>query len=82
MAVAAVVGLAVEKVAVRPLEPAGPLTMAIASLAMAIVLENVTRFFFGNGRRGATMRRSSVTLSGPGFASGRRNCAISRCRWP
>lgn len=50
--VAAAIGLATEKAAVRPLEPAGPLTMAIASLAMAIVLENAMRFFFGNDLRG------------------------------
>ncbi|MBJ3778361.1 branched-chain amino acid ABC transporter permease [Acuticoccus mangrovi] len=50
--VAAAVGLATEKVAVRPLEPAGPLTMAIASLAMAIVLENVIRFIYGNDLKG------------------------------
>jgi branched-subunit amino acid ABC-type transport system permease component len=49
---AAVIGLAAEKVAVRKVEAAGPLTMAIASLAMAIVLENVIRFFFGNDLRG------------------------------
>lgn len=50
--VAAAIGLAAEKTAVRPLEPAGPLTMAIASLAMAIVLENAMRFSFGNDLRG------------------------------
>ena len=50
--VAGAVGLASEKVAVRPLEPAGPLTMAIASLAMAIAIENVLRFAFGNDLKG------------------------------
>ena len=52
MLAAAGIGLVTEKAAVRPLEPAGPLTMAIASLAMAIVLENAMRFFFGNDLRG------------------------------
>jgi branched-subunit amino acid ABC-type transport system permease component len=50
--IAAVVGLATEKIAVRPLEPSGPLTMAIASLAIAIFLENLLRFFYGNNLRG------------------------------
>lgn len=49
---AAAIGLASEKVAVRPLESAGPLTMAICSLAIAIVLENLVRLFFGNDLRG------------------------------
>ena len=49
---AAVIGVLSEKIAVRPLESAGPLTMAICSLAIAIVLENLVRFFFGNDLRG------------------------------
>lgn len=49
---AALIGLVSEKVAVRPLESSGALTMAIASLAMSIVLENVIRFFFSNNLRG------------------------------
>lgn len=49
---AALAGLVVEWVAVRPLEQAGALMMAIASLAAAIVLENVIRFVWGNGLRG------------------------------
>ncbi|PZW43641.1 branched-chain amino acid transport system permease protein [Humitalea rosea] len=51
-ATAAVAGIVVEWVAVRPLNQAGALMMAIASLAAAIVLENVIRFFWGNGLRG------------------------------
>ena len=79
VAVAAVVGLAVEKVAVRPLEPAGPLTMAIASLAMAIVLENVTRFFFGNDLRGydAPLERDLVWSGIRVGPSQLRNLAMS-----
>lgn len=50
--VAAAIGLVSEKIAVRPLEHAGPLTMAIASLAMSIAIENLLRFIFGNDLRG------------------------------
>lgn len=49
---AAAIGLVAEKLAVRPVEAAGSLTMAIASLAAAIVLENIIRFVFGNDLRG------------------------------
>ena len=61
---AALIGLAVEKVAVRPLEASGALTMAIASLAMSIVLENAIRFFFSNNLRGfdAPLERDVVAL--------------------
>jgi branched-subunit amino acid ABC-type transport system permease component len=51
-AVSGAVALAVDRVAIRPLEPAGPLMMAIASLAAGIALENVVRFVFGNESRG------------------------------
>lgn len=36
----------------KPLRKTGPLTTAIASVALVIVLENVVRFFFGNDLRG------------------------------
>ena len=49
---AGVVGLATEWIAIRPLEKAGPLMMAIASLAAGVLLENVVRFAFGNDLRG------------------------------
>lgn len=49
---AAAAGLAVQRVAVRPLESAGALMMAIASLAAGLVLENALRFSFGNDLRG------------------------------
>jgi branched-subunit amino acid ABC-type transport system permease component len=51
-AAAALVGVAVEWLAVRPLEKSGALMMAIASLAAAIVLENAVRFTWGNALRG------------------------------
>lgn len=49
---AALAGLALQWVAVRPLEPAGALMMAIASLAAGLVIENMLRFAFGNELRG------------------------------
>jgi branched-chain amino acid transport system permease protein len=51
-AAAALAGLAVHWVAVKPLEDAGALMMAIASLAAGLVLENMLRFGFGNELRG------------------------------
>ncbi len=49
---AGLVGLVAEEVALKPLRPAGPLTVAIASVAMTILLENIIRFSFGNDMRG------------------------------
>ena len=51
-AAAALAGLAVQWVAVKPLEPAGALMMAIASMAAGLVVENLLRFGFGNDLRG------------------------------
>lgn len=51
-AVAGAVAVATEAVAIQPLEKAGALMMAIASLAAGIVLENILRFAFGNDLRG------------------------------
>jgi branched-chain amino acid transport system permease protein len=50
--VAGVGAIAAEWLAMRPLEKAGALMMAIASLAVALVLENMIRFTFGNDPRG------------------------------
>lgn len=50
--VAGAVGLLAEETALRPLRPAGPLTVAIASVALTILLENVIRFIFGNDLKG------------------------------
>ncbi|MGH7211522.1 MAG: ABC transporter permease subunit, partial [Acetobacteraceae bacterium] len=50
--VAGIVGVVTDEVALRPLRPSGALTTAIASVALAIFLENVVRFFFGNDPRG------------------------------
>jgi branched-chain amino acid transport system permease protein len=46
--VTGLIGLACEKAALEPLRPAGPLAVAIASIALGVVLENVVRFGFGN----------------------------------
>lgn len=51
-AATAVAGLVVQWAAVKPLESAGALMMAIASLAAGLVLENALRFGFGNDLRG------------------------------
>lgn len=50
--VAGLAGLAVQSLAVKPLEASGALMMAIASLAAGLVLENALRFGFGNDLRG------------------------------
>ncbi len=51
-AVAALVGMLAEWVAIRPLEKSGTLMMAVASLALSFLLENLLRFGFGNDLRG------------------------------
>jgi branched-subunit amino acid ABC-type transport system permease component len=51
-ALAGVVGAAAERVALEPLRPAGPLTVAIAAIALNVILENVLRFAFGNDHLG------------------------------
>ncbi len=51
-AVAGVAGVLGDEIVLRRLRPAGPLTAAIASVALTIVLENVVRFAFGNDPRG------------------------------
>ncbi|WP_421849753.1 branched-chain amino acid ABC transporter permease [Oricola sp.] len=51
-AVAGLVGLISDEIALRPLRPYGALTAAIASIALTIVLENMIRFGFGNDLRG------------------------------
>jgi branched-subunit amino acid ABC-type transport system permease component len=50
--VAGAVGLLAEETALKPLRPSGALTVAIASVALTILLENLVRFFFGNDLRG------------------------------
>lgn len=51
-AVAGLVGVAAERVALTPLRGAGALTVAIGSIALNLVLENAIRFLFGNTLRG------------------------------
>jgi branched-subunit amino acid ABC-type transport system permease component len=50
--VAGAAGLLAEETALKPLRPAGPLTVAIASVALTLLLENMVRFAFGNDLRG------------------------------
>src|SRR6516162_7208870 len=50
--VAGTVGVVAEDVALKRLRPNGALTVAIASLALNLILENVVRFAFGNDLRG------------------------------
>jgi branched-subunit amino acid ABC-type transport system permease component len=45
-------GLLAEEAALKPLRPHGALTVAIGSVALTILLENIIRFFFGNDLRG------------------------------
>jgi branched-subunit amino acid ABC-type transport system permease component len=49
---AGIAGALAERLALDGLRPAGALTVAIASIALNLVLENVVRFFFGNDLRG------------------------------
>ncbi len=46
--VAGVFGVVSDEIVLRRLRASGPLTVAIASVALTIVLENVVRFSFGN----------------------------------
>jgi branched-subunit amino acid ABC-type transport system permease component len=50
--VAGASGVASDRLVLRPLRPAGPLTTAIGAVALTIVLENLVRFVFGNDLRG------------------------------
>jgi branched-chain amino acid transport system permease protein len=45
-------GLLAEEAALKPLRPHCALTVAIGSVALTILLENIIRFFFGNDLRG------------------------------
>jgi branched-chain amino acid transport system permease protein/neutral amino acid transport system permease protein len=50
--VAGLAGVGSDEIVLRRLRPSGPLTVAIASVALTIVLENAVRFAFGNELRG------------------------------
>jgi branched-chain amino acid transport system permease protein len=50
--VAGAVGVAGEEGVLRRFRPAGALTVAIATIALNLILENVVRFLFGNDLRG------------------------------
>src|SRR6185295_252226 len=49
---AGVIGVASDEIVLKRLRVSGPLTVAIASVALTIVLENVIRFSFGNDQLG------------------------------
>lgn len=49
--VAGLVGVLSDHIALRPLRRYGPISVAIASLAVNMILENVVRFSFGNDMR-------------------------------
>jgi branched-chain amino acid transport system permease protein len=51
-AVAGLVGVVSDELALKPIRPTGLLAAAIASVALTIALENVIRFIFGNEQRG------------------------------
>jgi branched-chain amino acid transport system permease protein len=51
-AVAGLAGVIADEAALRPLRGSGALTTAIASVAVAIILENAVRFVFGNDPHG------------------------------
>jgi branched-subunit amino acid ABC-type transport system permease component len=50
--VAGLVGVLCEEIGLRRLYPAGALTVAIASIALNLILENIVRFVFGNDLKG------------------------------
>lgn len=50
--IAGTVGAASDYIVMRPLRSQGHLTVAIASMALSLILENVLRFFFSNEFRG------------------------------
>jgi branched-subunit amino acid ABC-type transport system permease component len=51
-AVSGVIGIAADHLALKPLRDYGALTVAIASMALNMVLENIVRFSFGNDVKG------------------------------
>ena len=53
--VAGAFGVIEDETVLRPLRRSGPLTTAIASVALAIIFENAVRFVFGNDPRGFTL---------------------------
>ena len=50
--VAGAIGVVSDEIALKPFRPFGALTVAIASIALTIILENFIRFGFGNDLRG------------------------------
>jgi branched-chain amino acid transport system permease protein len=63
--VSGLVGVASDHVALRPLRSYGPLTVAIASMALNMVLENILRFGFGNDVQGLDLPVYRNWIIGP-----------------
>ena len=51
-----IVALAVDRIAFRPMRDRRPFSLAIASIGVAFVLENVVRFVWGNDFRAYDVR--------------------------
>jgi branched-chain amino acid transport system permease protein len=64
-AMAGVAGMAAEHVALKPLRSSGALTVAIGSIALNLVLENVVRFTFGNDLQGFDLPLAQDIAWGP-----------------
>ena len=64
-AVAGLVGMAAEHLTLKPLRGSGPLTVAIGSIALNLVLENVVRFIFGSDLRGYDLPLEPDVTIGP-----------------
>ncbi len=64
-AVAGLVGVTAEHLTLKPLRGAGPLTVAIGSIALNLVLENVVRFVFGSDLRGYDLPLEPDITVGP-----------------
>ena len=58
--VSGAIGVATDKLMISGLRPAGPLAAAIGSIALALLMENVLRFTFGD-RKGNLLKGVTVT---------------------
>ncbi len=63
--VAGLVGVAAETATLKPLRGSGPLTVAIGSIALNLVLENLVRFVFGSDLRGYDLPLEQDFTIGP-----------------
>src|ERR1700740_497560 len=70
LAVTGAVALAVDRIAFRPMRDRRPFSLAIASIGVAFVLENVVRFIWGNDFRSYDVPVTRA-MSGAGLRVGR-----------